>query len=199
MVNARPGFTLIEVLMVMGTSITVALVIGLTFTQAWKAHINQQDIEEIQRLNRQTMEEMSRIARAATTVTASVSDGTTTYNSDASSLVLRLAPINSSNDILLGDDYIIFRRRTDTPTIIERVVIANAAGIRDSWPDTSVLNRYTSNFTVKYYNSGGTELVPGVGDLTTTKKLVFTTQATKQSGTNTASRDLESTIFLRNR
>jgi len=201
MVKRRPGFTLIEVLTTTVISTVVALVIALTFNQAWTSYANGQDISQLERDNRQTLSQITDLARLAFRVVATVTINGSTYTSDGTNVVLRLNPIDGNGTFLTsGDDYVVLRRRPGSPATTERLVLTtNAGGIRAAWPTSLILNNYTSVFTVKYYNAFGTELIPGTDDLTTAKELTFQSRITKTTGSKTNTQLLEASVYLRNK
>jgi hypothetical protein len=193
---AKKGFSVIELLVAIGISIAIGLVIAQTFFNGWQTQLSQENYTEMQRAGRFTLDEISREIWNASAVVSAVTIDTTTYTSGAETLVLRLPPLDSDHNIITGDDYIVFR---ENGARIDRLISANAGSVRLSWASPLSLHQETGDLTFQYYDAANNELVPGTNDLTTARKLKVTVDSTRVVGSRTYSRQLDTTVILRNK
>lgn len=194
----RSGLTLIEVLLAMGLSLIIAGVVGAVFFDSWKAQIGQEAYTELQQKSRQAVDEISSQVQTASGVVASVTSGSTTYTTNANTVVLKMPSLDVNNNILSGTDYIVFRRRPAATNNLERIVIADAASSRTSLRTPLILNDRTTTLEFQYYNLAGSELVPGTGDLTTSESLFVHVVSSKLVNGRTLVREIDNTVHLRN-
>jgi len=192
----RNGFSLIETLVAISISITVGIVISQSFFNGWQTQLSQETYGELQRAGRFTLDEISKQIWGASTIVSAITLNSVTYTSGADTVVLRLPPIGGNDEIVTGDDYLIFN---ENGTVIERLVSAHAGSTRASWHSPLSLHRETGNLLIQYYNSAGNELIPGTNDLTAARKLRVTIDSTRDLAGRTYSRQLEATVVLRNK
>lgn len=177
-------------------SLVVAGVLAESFIGGWRAQLSQEIYGELQRQSRFSLDEMTKEFWNATTVTSSVVIGGTTYTSDADTIVLRLPPLDSSDTILAGDDFMVFNQNgTET----ERLISPDASSVRAGLKTPLGLNHDTNILEFRYFDAAGTELVPGVNNLTTARKIITTVQSSRVNAGRTFQRELKSTVILRNK
>ena len=198
MVN-RGGFTLIELVIVAMVSTIVLTVLSSTFLDSWYTQISQQTNVELQRQTRFVVDEIDRQGRGASSVVNSVIVSSVTYTSTASTLVIRLAPLDNNNDQITGDDYFVFRRNPVNTTSTERLVLPDGSSQRLNLMTPLTLGNETAQLQFRYYNEQGTELIPGTDNLALTDKVEATNQATRVFRGRTYSRESQITFKLRNR
>lgn len=195
-VRVQPAFTVIETVIAMGISIAIGLVISQTFFDGWQSQLTQEAYSELQRASRFTIDEVSEQVWNASTVTSAVTLNSTTYTSDTDTLVLRLPPLDNTNTILIGDDYIIFDKNGAR---IERLISPLGSSVRANLQTPLSLNLEASTLLFQYYNAAGNELTPGTHDLTATRKIKATVTTARTANGRTISRTLDTTVILRNK
>lgn len=193
---AKRGFTLIEVLIAAAMGIIVTGVVAESFFGSWQAQRSQEIYSELQRASRSSLDEISKQTWNATSVTSSTILGGTTYTSGVSTLVLRLPPLNNNGDIITGDDYLIFQQNGANTV---RLISPNASSTRANLTTPITINRDTELLEFQYFNAAGTELIPGVNDLTSTRTITMTAQSSRTLGSRIYKREIKSTILLRNK
>lgn len=194
--RSNRGFTVIETLIAIGLSISIGLVISQTFFDGWQSQLTQEAYSELQRSSRFTIDEISeQVWNASTVVSATTLNGTT-HTSDSDTLVLRLPPLDGSNNILTGDDFIIISKNGSR---VERLVSPLGASTRSSWQTPLGLSLENSVLLFQYYNAAGSELTPGTHDLTAARKIKATVTTSRTADGRTINRSLETTIILRNK
>lgn len=195
---AKRGLTLIELLITIGISVVITGVVAASFINGWGAQVSQEIYSELQRSARFTVDEVSNQTWNASTVISSLSNNGTTYHSDSSTLILRLPPLDANNDIITGDDYIIFRK---SGNIIERLVIAAPSSIRASFTTPLTLNKDSGALHFKYYNAAGIELLPDPNNdnLSPSRRLQVVVESSRVNAGRTYTREIEATVLLRNR
>lgn len=193
---AKRGFSLIELLVAVSISTVILGVFVQSLIGGWNAQNSQEVYSQLQRGARDTIDEVSKYGWGATTVVSSTTSGAVTYTSDASTVVLRLPPLDANGDIIVGDDYIVIRQNG---TLTERIIIANPNSTRIALRSPLNLNRDTGSLTFKYYNAAGVELIPGTNDVSPARELTVTIVTSRTVGARTYSRQIETTIMLRNK
>ncbi|HSX42242.1 MAG TPA: hypothetical protein VLE93_02730 [Candidatus Saccharimonadales bacterium] len=194
------AFTVIELLTAGTIGIVVATVVGYGIVQGWRAFLNQQDQSELDRANRSTINQIETQARGATGVIPAVTIAGTLYQSDATDVVLHLTPIDSAGNFLTtGDDYLVFRLRPTTTDTVEEMLLPDPASARLNWPSPVTLNSLSTQFQVRYFTAGGTELIPGTDDLSASAQLTVTSQLGKTGALGNNSQTLSTNIFFRNK
>lgn len=195
-IRIKRGFTVIETLIAIGLSISIGLVISQTFFDGWQSQLTQEAYSELQRASRFTVDEISEQVWNASTVISATTLNSTTYTSDADTLVLRLSPLDGSNNILTGDDFIIIDKNGAR---VERLVSPLGGSMRSSWQSPLGLSLENSVLLFQYFNAAGNELVPGADDLTAARKIRVTATSARTADGRTITRSLETTVILRNK
>jgi prepilin-type N-terminal cleavage/methylation domain-containing protein len=194
----KRAFTLIELLVAMGAGVIVSGVIAASLVGGWRAQLSQETYSELQRSARLTLDEITKQVQSASSIVSMLESNGTTYQSGGSTVILRLPPLNADNDIIEGDDYIIFRQTTAT---IERLIIADANSSRAALAPKLTLNHDAGLLGVKYYNAAGDELIadPNQDNISPSRRLEVTVRSSRLSAGRTFSREIDSMIMLRNK
>ncbi len=196
---AKRGFTLIEVITAIAMSAVVMGVIVTALLGGWKAERTQDVTSQLQRSSRITADQIVELGEMASSVAASATDSSgNSYQTSASTLVLRLQPVSADGTLLVGDDYLIFRLRPASPNIIERIVISSV-GVRQTWSSTFSLNTLAGTIALRYYNSADVELIPNSDNLTATKRLTLVVTSSDATLGQTISRSFTGHMLLRNK
>ncbi len=195
-IRIKRGFTVIETLIAIGLSISIGLVISQTFFDGWQSQLTQEAYSELQRASRFTVDEISEQVWNASTVISATTLNSTTYTSDTDTLVLRLSPLDGSNNILTGDDFIIINKNGAR---VERLVSPLGGSMRSSWQSPLGLSLENSVLLFQYFNAAGNELVPGTDDLTAARKIRASVTSARTADGRTITRSLETTVILRNK
>jgi len=196
--RSKSGLTIIELLIAVSTSVVVAGVISSIFINAWRAQISQEDYTELQQKSRLSIDEITNTIKVSSGVLVSHTDEGNTYTTSASAIVLKTPAINASNQVLTGNDYIIFRINPVDSTKLERVVIADPASIRANLPASLNLNDRMGSLVFVYNNSSG-QINLGTGDVTTTTNVDATVTSQKASQGRQITRALDNKVYLRNK
>ncbi len=196
----KRGFSLIEVLVVCSILIVVLDVVASSLIGGWRSEQSQELANHLQRSSRSTVEELSRQTLQSSSVMTSTTDALTgtTYTSSSSQLVLRLSPLDASNNILSGDDFMIFRIDPNNSSRVERITLSTT-GTRSTGVKSVTINTEAGAITFRYFNTAGVELSPANADLSTTKKVIIKVQTTGTTFSRTLTQSFEEAVLLRNK
>jgi len=193
------GFTLIELIVTVSIGLVIIGVLSSIFIGSWRAYIAQEVYVQLQRQNRVAVDEISIAIKSAATIVESHSYGGNTYQSTASSLVLRTPSVDEDGNVLTGNDYLIFRLNPSTPTTLERIVIADSNSNRANLPSPLALNEKTSSLTFTYYDSNNATISIATGDLAESASINVAINSQDVANGRTISRQLDNRVYLRNR
>jgi len=196
--SKKPGVTVIELLVAVGTSLIISSVLSAVFVNSWKAQISQEAYTELQQKGRNAVDEISAALKVGSGIEASITSGLDTYQTTASSIVIKTPSIDNLNNILVSDDYYIFRLNPSDNTKLERIVVADASSSRVSLQTPLTLNDVTGSLTFTYLDSTGTEIAPGVGNVANSTAVDFILINEKLAQGRTISRSLDNKVYLRN-
>lgn len=194
----RPALTLIEVIVAMSVGILIAGVMGNIFFDSWKAQISQQGYSELQQKSRRAVDEISSIIQSASGVMTAVTYNGNTYQSSASSIILRTPALDVNNAVLGGTDYIIFRRNPTDNSQLERIIIADNASARASLASPFVVINELALLEFHFYSADNTEIDPVTGDRTASGSVSVKVRAERFANNRTLSREIDNKVFLRN-
>ncbi len=193
----RSGLTLLELV------VAVSLAMLLTGVAMSLYLVSQQGVavgnasSEIHGNARLAMDWITRDIRWGRQLISSRMIGTETYNTGDSELILQIPAINGSGNIIDIDnsfDYVVYHLDDSDPTVLERIVDANAASSRSD--ETHVVSRNVNSFSL---SSGGIGL-SSVPDVTALSEVAVQVNTRKVvSGNRTANETLDSIVELRNR
>lgn len=161
----KSGFTLIELIITIGLLSVVTTVLVVLFMASYKTYSLSNASGSLQVASRGTLDRMTREIRQAVSVVAS----NDTYVTGDDEIVLQMASIDNDETIIPATyDFVVYRLDPTDPTVLQEVMIADAASARRS--DTrNILNNVDSlNFT--YFDATNSALS---GDFTTTKRVTI--------------------------
>lgn len=127
----RPGLSLIELIMSIGAMILVAGVLIAVFNLTLKTYTVQNKEANQQLFDQLALERVRRTVRQSLAVATSVTSGATTYTTDAATLVLQLASVDSSQNIIPATyDYIVYLKNPTKTTQLLEVTIPGSGSSR---------------------------------------------------------------------
>ncbi len=178
------GFTLVELVVVVTLSSMILLAMFGLFDWHGKIYSSQQSKVLVVSTARNSMNEIKNYIALASRVLASQVISGTTYTSGASTMVLQLPSINSSDTVIPNTyDYVVFYL---SGTKLYEKISANASSARTS--RTKVLSEVATVLTFTYDNAD----FPSVRSVTASLQ----TQSTYNKSTSV--NNISENIFLRN-
>lgn len=161
----KSGFTLIELVITIGLLSVVTTVLVVLFMASYKTYSLSNTSGTLQVASRGVLDRMTREIRQAVSVVSSSG----AYTTGDEEIVLQLASIDNNETIIPSTyDYVVYRLDPADPTILQEVMIADAASARRS--DTRNILNNVEDLTFAYFDTTNTAVS---GDYTTTKRVTI--------------------------
>jgi prepilin-type N-terminal cleavage/methylation domain-containing protein len=177
---SQRGFTLIEMIIVIGIMSVVMVVLSQMFLGTERTYRTQNAELNVNFAARSTLDDIDAYVRQATKALGTY----TTYTAGPSVLILEIPSVNSSNQLVPGTyDKVVF---TFSANRVERIVIADAASTRLS--NTKLLADNVTDLTFTYNNA----------DFAQVTKVQTDISVIETSGRDTRSIDVSTISYMRN-
>jgi len=158
--NRNKGFSLIEMIIILGITIIVMATLSTIFVSSWRYYKNQQKFNELQSYNREIIYKIANDIKQADSVIASYSYSGANYVSSENTLILKLPSIDSMQNIISAHfDYYIFCKNPLNPQELSEIIIPDTLSSRIFQNKILSLNLDTLVFS--YYDANNSLLTSG--------------------------------------
>lgn len=147
-IHAQDGFTIVEIVVVLGITILIMLGLFTLYDNYYKVYNAQEATARVVSAAALTGSELQNSIKQAESVLSSHTISGTTYNSDSDTIVLRLPAVNSSGSLIASQyDYIVFNV---DGTRLSKITSAYSSSFRQS--GTRQLSDVVGTATFSYNN-----------------------------------------------
>lgn len=152
------GFSLMETLIVVGTSSIIGVVLISLFVQNNSVFHNQSVRTSQNISSNDAYAHISEAIRQASAISASY-NAPPTYTTNANTLVLQLPAVNSSGAIIADVyDYMIITRDSQNPTLLKEIVYPNGQSARPA--SNQIIAKDVSSVVFYYLDSNHAPITP---------------------------------------